>query len=195
MPTKEQRAVQSFHLLLTFRGRSPHPPRIHLGSSCKQIIPAQGSYVGHCPLPLPTPSKYQADPQLLTLRGSYTLSRRSNEMRNPLFPLLSPEHVFCHLSSCIWNLGVFSGRCTGESLPLRVDFIHRVEFGEVSGHRVLTKSTPPQQFTPYISLIRTESYDHLACKKGCGIGEHSFLRYKTKVVSINLLSSQKCLLY
>ena len=93
-PTKEHRAVQSFHLLLTFRGRSPHPPRIHLGSSCKQIIPAQGSYVGHCPLPLPTPSRYQADPQLLTLRGSYTLSRRSNEMRNALFPLLSPEHVF-----------------------------------------------------------------------------------------------------
>ena len=29
--------------------------------------------------------------------------------------------------------GGFSGRCTGESLPLRVDFIHRV-FGEVSGH-------------------------------------------------------------
>src|SRR5574340_1614058 len=24
-----------------------------------------------------------------------------------------------HLSSCIWNLGVFSRRCTGESLPLR----------------------------------------------------------------------------
>ena len=47
-----------------------------------------------------------------------------------------------HLSSCIWNLGVFSGRCTGESLPLRVDFIHRVEFGEVSGHRVLTKRGP-----------------------------------------------------
>ena len=35
-----------------------------------------------------------------------------------------------HLSSCIWNLGVFSGRCTGGSLPLRVGFIHRVEFGE-----------------------------------------------------------------
>ena len=32
------------------------------------------------------------------------------------------------------NLGVFSGRCTGGSLPLRVDFIHRVEFGEVSVH-------------------------------------------------------------
>ena len=31
-------------------------------------------------------------------------------------------------------MGVFSGRCTSESLPLRVDFIHRVEFGEVSGH-------------------------------------------------------------
>src|SRR5574337_1307240 len=36
-----------------------------------------------------------------------------------------------HLSSGIWNLGVFSRRCTGESLPLRVDFIHRVEFEEV----------------------------------------------------------------
>ena len=47
-----------------------------------------------------------------------------------------------HLSSCIWNLGVFSGRRTGESLPLRVDFLHRVEFGEVSGHRVLTKRGP-----------------------------------------------------
>ena len=39
-----------------------------------------------------------------------------------------------HLSSCIWNLGVFSERCT-EKLPLRVDCIHRLEFGEVSGHR------------------------------------------------------------
>src|SRR5574337_139320 len=46
------------------------------------------------------------------------------------------------LSSCIWNLGVFSGRCTGESLPLHVDFIHRVVFGEVSGHRVLLKRGP-----------------------------------------------------
>ena len=35
--------------------------------------------------------------------------------------------------------GFFSGRCTGESLPVRVDFIHRVEFAEVSGHRVLIK--------------------------------------------------------
>ena len=39
--------------------------------------------------------------------------------------------------SGIWNLGVFSPRCTGESLPLRVDFIHRVEFGEVSGVSVI----------------------------------------------------------
>ena len=38
--------------------------------------------------------------------------------------------------------GGFSGRCTGESLPLRVDFIHRVEFGEVSGHWVLIKRGP-----------------------------------------------------
>src|SRR5574341_885705 len=38
--------------------------------------------------------------------------------------------------------GVFSERCTGESLPLRVDFIHRVEFEEVSGHRVLIKRGP-----------------------------------------------------
>src|SRR5574337_655845 len=45
------------------------------------------------------------------------------------------------LSSCLWNLGFFSKRCT-EKLPLRVDFIHRVEFGEVSGHRVLIKRGP-----------------------------------------------------
>src|SRR5574342_210496 len=31
---------------------------------------------------------------------------------------------------------------TGESVPLRVDFIHRVEFEEVSGHRVLIKRGP-----------------------------------------------------
>ena len=42
----------------------------------------------------------------------------------------------------IWTLGVFSRRCTGESLPLRVDFIHRVEFEAVSGHRVLIKTGP-----------------------------------------------------
>ena len=46
-----------------------------------------------------------------------------------------------HLSSCIWNLGFFSERCT-EKLPLRVDCIHRLEFGEVSGYRVLTKRGP-----------------------------------------------------
>ena len=38
--------------------------------------------------------------------------------------------------------GVFSGRCTGESLPLRFDFIQRVKFEEVSGHRVHIKRGP-----------------------------------------------------
>src|SRR5574340_1443097 len=37
--------------------------------------------------------------------------------------------------------GVFSEPRT-EKLPLRVDFIHRLEFGEVSGHRVLIKRGP-----------------------------------------------------
>ena len=39
---------------------------------------------------------------------------------------------------------VFFGRseqCT-EKLPLRVDFIHRLKFGEVAGHRVLIKRGP-----------------------------------------------------
>ena len=35
-----------------------------------------------------------------------------------------------------------SSRESAEKLPLRVDFIHRVEFGEVSGHRVLFKRGP-----------------------------------------------------
>ena len=37
--------------------------------------------------------------------------------------------------------GGFSERCM-ERLPLRVDCIHRLEFGEVSGHRVLIKRGP-----------------------------------------------------
>src|SRR5574337_1143794 len=37
--------------------------------------------------------------------------------------------------------GVFSERCM-EKLPIRVDFIHRVDFEEVSGHRVLIKRGP-----------------------------------------------------
>ena len=37
--------------------------------------------------------------------------------------------------------GVFSERCT-EKLPLRVDCIHRLEFGEVSGLRGLIKRGP-----------------------------------------------------
>ena len=43
MTTKKPRAAQSFQHLLTLRGKSPHPPRIHLGSSRKQIC-AQWSY-------------------------------------------------------------------------------------------------------------------------------------------------------
>ena len=50
-----------------------------------------------------------------------------------LVPSLSFPGETGHLSSGIWNLGVFSRRCTGESLPLRVDFTHRVEFEEVCG--------------------------------------------------------------
>ena len=42
--------------------------------------------------------------------------------------------------------GVFSERCT-DKLPLRVDFIHMVEFGEVSGHRVLIKRGPGNRGT------------------------------------------------
>ena len=37
---------------------------------------------------------------------------------------------------------VFSRRCTDESLHILLDFIHRVEFKEVSGHRVLIKRGP-----------------------------------------------------
>ena len=46
-----------------------------------------------------------------------------------------------HLANCIWYLGFFR-TMLGGSLPLRVDFIHRVEFEEVSGHRVLIKRGP-----------------------------------------------------
>ena len=45
-----------------------------------------------------------------------------------------------HLSSCIWNLWVFPDDAWGVSAPSYCDFIHRVAFEEVSGHRVLIKS-------------------------------------------------------
>ena len=45
-----------------------------------------------------------------------------------------------HLSSCIWNLWVFPDDAWGVSAPSCCDFIHRVAFEEVSGHRVLIKS-------------------------------------------------------
>ena len=47
--------------------------------------------------------------------------------------------------------GGLPGRCT-EKLPLRVDFIHRVEFGEVSGHRVLLKRANRNSFTFILSV-------------------------------------------
>ena len=71
-----------------------------------------------------------------------------------------------HLSSCIWNLGVFSGRCTGGSLPLRVGFIHRVEFGEVSGHRVLTKRGPGNRGA---SQCGTPTRPRLECRREPGL--------------------------
>src|SRR5574341_568602 len=64
---------------------------------------------------------------LLTLYG-ITLDKACPRGESPLVELyLEP--------------GVFSDRST-EKLTLRVDFIHRVEFGEVSGHRVLIKRGP-----------------------------------------------------
>ena len=79
---------------------------------------------------------------------------KERSSRSSSYQLLALEHVGFHgggsawfsrsrgrLSSCIWNLAFFSERCT-EKLPLRVDFIHRVEFGVVSGHRVLLKRGP-----------------------------------------------------
>src|SRR5574341_484336 len=60
------------------------------------------------------------------------------ELRLPLE--MSPgREAACRAVFGTW--GFFSERCT-EKLPLRVDFIHRVEFGEVSGHRVLINRGP-----------------------------------------------------
>ena len=56
-------------------------------------------------------------------------------------------------SACLWRCsrgerplvelylepGAYSGQCTGESLPLRVDFIHRVEFEEGPGIGFLSR--------------------------------------------------------
>src|SRR5574342_1101981 len=60
------------------------------------------------------------------------------ELRLPLE--MSPgREAACRAVFGTW--GFFSERRT-EKLPLRVDFIHRVEFAEVSGHRVLIKRGP-----------------------------------------------------
>ena len=59
------------------------------------------------------------------------------ELRLPLE--MSPgREAACRAVFGTW---VFSERCT-ERLPLRVDCIHRLEFGEVSGHRVPAEKAP-----------------------------------------------------
>ena len=71
-------------------------------------------------------------PCRLGTRESCVVLGGGMELRLPLE--MSPgEGPLVELS---WEPGVFSERRT-EKLPLRVDFIHRVEFGDVSGHRVL----------------------------------------------------------
>ena len=62
---------------------------------------------------------------------------RGMELRLPLE--MSPgREAACR---AVLEPGVFSEGRT-EKLPLRVEFIHRVDFGEVSGHRVLIKRGP-----------------------------------------------------
>ena len=70
------------------------------------------------------------------------------------------------MSSGIWNLGVFSGRCTGESLPLRIDFIHGVEFGEVSGHRVLIKR---ERDIGVLRNVEAPTRPRLECRRETGL--------------------------
>ena len=85
------------------------------------------------------------------------------ELRLPLE--VSPgREATCRAEFGTW--GFFSGRCTGESLPLRVDFIHRVEFGEVSGHRVLTKRGPGNRGA---SQFGTPTRPRLECRREPGL--------------------------
>src|SRR5574337_2260 len=61
--------------------------------------------------------------------------------------------------------GVFSERCT-EKLPLRVDCIHRREFGEVSGHRVLIKRGPG---IGVLRNVEPPTRPRLECLRGTGL--------------------------
>ena len=61
--------------------------------------------------------------------------------------------------------GVFSERCT-EKLPLRVDCIHRREFGEVSGHRVLIKRGPGNRGP---SNVEAPTRPRLECRRETGL--------------------------
>ena len=86
----------------------------------------------------------EAVTDFIFLGSKITVERNSRqEMKSSIFKRrdITLLTKVCIVSSCLWNLGFFSDRCT-EKLPLRVDFIHRVEFGEVSGHRVLIKRGP-----------------------------------------------------
>ena len=53
-----------------------------------------------------------------------------------------------------------------EKLPLRVDFIHRVEFGEVSGHRVLLKRGPGNRGA---SHVEAPTRPRLECRRETGL--------------------------
>ena len=62
--------------------------------------------------------------------------------------------------------GGFSGGCTGESLPLRVDFIHRVEFGEVSGNRVLSRG---DREIGVLRNVEAPTRPRLECRRETGL--------------------------
>ena len=89
-------------------------------------------------------------PFLTSIQGS--LQRCDRRVRPRLLlrngtPLASRvvHGVTGHLSSWIWNLRVFPDDALGVSAPSCCDFIHRVAFEEVSGHRVLIRSEKRNQ--------------------------------------------------
>ena len=85
------------------------------------------------------------------------------ELRLPL-EVFPGRQATCRVVFGTW--GSFSRRCTGESLPLRVDFIQRVEFEEVSGHRVLIKRAPGNRGP---SERGTPTRPRLECRRETGL--------------------------
>ena len=71
-----------------------------------------------------------------------------------------------HLSSGIWNLGFFSRQCTGESLPLRVVFIHRVEFEEVPGIGFLSRG---EREIRVLRNVEPPTRPRLECRRETGL--------------------------